>query len=682
MASRSNTHFESSLEKLGRILTRDENIEVRLEGNQARTNGKIIYLPMMEDIDSELKADLSGFLDHEVAHCKFTDFDELGKPKRLINRFHKELHNAIEDSRIELLMRKEFTGCGLNLDRLNQKWSAKMEEGRSRMPWPIRLIASIREIYDNKTPKTDEQIEPVLAAIMPQCKALRSIDNTADLLDATEQLIKDINLARERLSDGLPPLEEQETDEEMRGESSVELDPDRKKKEGKTAKGNEQFDPATETEYKDEESGEDGTGDGESEDGESGESEDGSGQKDSSGENAGMSAEKEGSEKGESGLNDSDKQGNENQTGELETRKNYASWTESEDEKKMLNDKVDADSSFDKHVFSPESYMQIQLEKAIESAPVVRKKNGLYYGREDTLNSTDISLPYSRQYDEVIDFTGKGSKTEYASRKLNVMKHINPITNRLERVLKVEENARFINERERGQLNARALTKMCIDRNYKTPFKSFTKVDTTNVAVTLLIDCSGSMNGDRIEVARQTALALGESLKSLNITFEALGFNTSSNKALASIVAKLPEKEVQRFNRFGETLRLMIFKRFESQDLSGICKAQSGGANADGESIIWAAKRLALRKEKRKILIVLSDGQPSYGGANQVVLASDLKRVVKILPKSGIEAVGIGIQTEDIKIFFKDYVVVDDISTLSSKVMRKLSSILEKGLKK
>ncbi len=734
--SRNNIHFESRLERVARIMSRNWNVDVVIEGNQAYTDGSKIILPMLEDVSDELFADLDAFLDHEIAHVKFTDFPEMRKPKRLINRFHKELFNAVEDSRIELLLPLEYPGTEMSLDRLNEKFGAKMQEGRAAMPWPIRLIICIREIFDGKTPKTDSQIEPIIAAILPQARALKAkCNNTSDVLTLTEELIKDINLAREKLSDGLEPLSEEEMkkameelDKMLNRKSPVELDPNRKDRDSKEARGEEQYDPATEMK--------DSDGDGEGEEGES----DGEGEEGKQSNDAGMSAEQDGDEKasnGKKGKDGKDKKGeaelgesekakkgdaSEEETDnrnkslethestegkegkerkekkskvrpetpkpefdgshELETRKNYAQgWIESPKEAEMLTSPVEGKSEFDEHVFSSESYMEIQLEKAVDREPKVSRSHGYYYGQGDKINAKSVSLPYSREYDEIIDFTGRGSREEYAKRKRKVMRHINPIKNKLERVLKVKENAKTTPEKERGQLNTRTLATMCIDKNYRTPFKQFTKIDTTNVAVTLLIDCSGSMGGDKIEVARQTALALGEALKGIGINFEALGFNTSSSSALASKIRTLTEKEVQRFNRFGETLRLMVFKKFESSDLTGVVKAEAGGANADGESIIWAAKRLALRKEKRKILIVLSDGQPAYGGANHEILAGDLKRVIGLLPKSGIEPIGIGILTDDPKLFYPQWVEVSDVSKLSSTVMGKLSRMLQDGIK-
>jgi len=50
--------------------------------------------------------------------------------------------------------------------------------------------------------------------------------------------------------------------------------------------------------------------------------------------------------------------------------------------------------------------------------------------------------------------------------------------------------------------------------------------------------------------------------------------------------------------------------------LSDYCKiSQKLHQNADGESIMWAARDLILRPEERKILVVLSDGSPASDNA-------------------------------------------------------------------
>lgn len=713
--SRANQFFESTLEKVARIMARQYGLTVVIRGNVAMTDGKTIYLPMLEDVSDELSADLFGLLDHEVAHCKFTDFDAM---RGLINRFHKELFNAIEDSRIELLLPLEYPGTALTLERLNQKWGAKLENSRKDMPWPIRLILCLREIYDGRTPVIDKQIEPLVASVLNETKALRKATTSKQVIDGTADIIKKVNLAREELAKGLTIADDDDFDEldAMRGgETSVELDPNRKDKEGKQAQGMEQFDPATEQkDSKDSEKGD-------SEEADSGEGEEGEGE--GKPDKASVSAEQKGKQKGNGdeseseGDEDADENGSKSKTGKTdksdtekqsdnnvnpddetdsieggkdaknspsdkwETRRDYATWKDTPKENQMLSDGLESESEFDNHEFSTESYMDAQFEKAVSKEPKVHNERGYYSRNGGKIDTKHVSLPYTREFDKVIDFTGKGDRQAFAERKVAIMRHVNPIKQHLERVLKVKENRKMIAEKERGTLNTRTLAQMCIDNNYRTPFKQHTKIDTTNVAVSLVIDCSGSMGGNKIELARQTGLALGESLKALGITFEVVGFNTSGDSSMYNATRGITDEERKRFNRFGEILRHMVFKDFASNDLSGICKAEAGGANADGESITWAAKRLAERKEKRKIMLVLSDGQPSHGGANHEVLAGDLKRVISILPKAGIEPIGIGIGTDDPKLFYPNYVIVNDVSKLATSVVKKLADLLEEGYK-
>ena len=71
--------FESSLEKLARIISSQHGIRIVFKDQGASTDGKTINLPSTAELTPELMADMQGFIDHEVAHCKFTDFKEFKK---------------------------------------------------------------------------------------------------------------------------------------------------------------------------------------------------------------------------------------------------------------------------------------------------------------------------------------------------------------------------------------------------------------------------------------------------------------------------------------------------------------------------------------------------------------------------------------------------------------------------
>ncbi len=228
-------------------------------------------------------------------------------------------------------------------------------------------------------------------------------------------------------------------------------------------------------------------------------------------------------------------------------------------------------------------------------------------------------------------------------------------------------------DQERGQVNQRSLAQFCNDRNFRRPFKQYSKEETNNVAVCLLIDCSGSMCYD-VRVAQQACIALGEALRDLNIAFEILGFNTTLH---GKSFAKKRDTSMERFNRVEEKLDHHVFKSFNSDNMNGITNIFSGGNNTDGESVRWAANRLLERKEKRKILLVMNDGFPNAEGDNRI-LNSDLKLAVEQISKANIECIGFGIRSDAPKEFYPDWLVIQDVRELPTNVMKKMKGLLTK----
>ena len=270
-----------------------------------------------------------------------------------------------------------------------------------------------------------------------------------------------------------------------------------------------------------------------------------------------------------------------------------------------------------------------------------------------------------------------GSSVKYAELMTKVKPHIRPIKNVLERALKIKENARWINERERGRVDVKTLGRFLTDKNFRTPFKEFTRTDVKNVVVELLVDMSGSMGGDKIKVAQQAAMAMGEALNELDIAFEVTGFHTEYSNEMCNLSSE--SGDISRFNRVSECLVHHVFKGFDQRRLYGICEIDSWGNNTDGESVRWAAERLFNRKEKRKIMFVFCDGNPCSGGSSSI-LNTDLKLAVEQIGKSGIEIIGVGIQHNNVKRFYSDHMLIDRISDLPKMVMGKLLRMLEKGI--
>lgn len=80
------------------------------------------------------------------------------------------------------------------------------------------------------------------------------------------------------------------------------------------------------------------------------------------------------------------------------------------------------------------------------------------------------------------------------------------------------------------------------------------------------------------------------------------------------------------------------------------------GGNRDGAALRFTAERLVKRPEKRKLLIIISDGQPADDGYYGTEAEADLRGIKKEYARRGITlfAAAIGSDKECIKRIYKD----------------------------
>ena len=101
--------------------------------------------------------------------------------------------------------------------------------------------------------------------------------------------------------------------------------------------------------------------------------------------------------------------------------------------------------------------------------------------------------------------------------------------------------------------------------------------------------------------------------------------------------------------------------------------------NIDGEALLWACGRLQHRPERRKILLVISDGAPidtSTMAANDGnFLIDHLHQVIASIENSGeVELIAIGIG-HDVAGYYKNAMTILDARDLGRSMLAKLSSL-------
>ncbi|MBI0330600.1 cobaltochelatase CobT-related protein [Burkholderia plantarii] len=309
-------------------------------------------------------------------------------------------------------------------------------------------------------------------------------------------------------------------------------------------------------------------------------------------------------------------------------------------------------------------------DAAGDSAPAPRP------ARADTAPA--LSIPITTAFDTVTDLTGSGDATAWRKLRAAARAQTARLKAQLERALEADEQLHWRGEQERGELDRRALARLATSPGYRTPFRVRRARAGRDTAVTLLIDRSGSMAGRKIELARLCAAALCDALAQLGFACEALGYSSIDAPAMrAWHQAWLAAGHSPRgYNRFVERLDLQIYKRFDSDNPSGLARIESGHENPDGEALAWAAERLLARRARRRILMVLSDGYPATGDGDPARLRADLRARIAEIGARGVELIGVGILDDAVEAFYPTSTVVERLADLPAVAFEALGRAL------
>ncbi|OXI39814.1 cobaltochelatase CobT-related protein [Burkholderia aenigmatica] len=289
-----------------------------------------------------------------------------------------------------------------------------------------------------------------------------------------------------------------------------------------------------------------------------------------------------------------------------------------------------------------------------------------------------LSVPLTTAFDTVTDFTGQGEPARWHRLRSAARAQTEPLKLRLERALKVDEQTRWKREQERGALDRTSLARLVTSPGYRTPFRVRRAAPGRDAAVSLLIDCSGSMAGKKIELARLCAAALCDALTQLGFACEVLGYSSVEDAAMRAHYQRWIDagRDTFGYNRFVERLDLRVYKRFESDNPSGLACIECGHENPDGEALSWAAERLLAKRARRRILMVLSDGYPATGDGNPAILRTDLRARVDALRERRVELIGVGILDDSVEAFYPVSSVVEHLHELPGAAFNVLSDTL------
>lgn len=174
-----------------------------------------------------------------------------------------------------------------------------------------------------------------------------------------------------------------------------------------------------------------------------------------------------------------------------------------------------------------------------------------------------------------------------------------------------------------------------------------------NAAVHLLVDISGSMGkpigeGNRkyFHVANEAALALAMALEGIPGVVPAVSYFPGIHQEVS--IALLPKQSVRH--------RAACFDQ------------KPRGCTPMAQAMWFTANSLLAQKQKRKLMIVLTDGDPDDWAATH--------DIVDRCRRSGFELLGIGIQTRSVEKFFPQSIMINDVKDLKRELFEVTQQLL------
>ena len=266
---------------------------------------------------------------------------------------------------------------------------------------------------------------------------------------------------------------------------------------------------------------------------------------------------------------------------------------------------------------------------------------------------------------------------------------VSKLANRLQRRLMAQQTRAWEFDLEEGMLDAGRLARIIVNPLLSLSYKRERETEFRDTVVTLLIDNSGSMRGRPITVAAMCGDILARTLERCSVKVEILGFTTRAWKGGQSRERWVAEGKPRNPGRLND-LRHIIYKpadapwRRARKNLGLMLREGLLKENIDGEALLWAYRRLTSRPERRRILMVISDGAPVDDSTLSVnpgnYLERHLREVIReIESRDFVELIAIGIG-HDVTRYYRRAVTIVDAEELGGTVMKKLAELFDEDM--
>jgi cobalamin biosynthesis protein CobT len=226
----------------------------------------------------------------------------------------------------------------------------------------------------------------------------------------------------------------------------------------------------------------------------------------------------------------------------------------------------------------------------------------------------------------------------------------------LSKILRSFDLVGWSRREESGKLDRRAFSRLAAGES--TVFSRRTAAEADTAAVSVLVDCSGSMFwDDRSRIAQIVTIQLAKMLEQTRVKYAIRGFNGSALANGAEEVNFIQIKE------WGESIQ-------KAKAKLGHIQHMPDNSTPDYGALYLSVEELSKLPEHRRILFVITD--------SDFFIAEHIKHIHRIADKVGVTIAAIGIQASVISNVFENAVSVDNLTDLGQSAFK----VLLNGLRK
>jgi hypothetical protein len=310
---------------------------------------------------------------------------------------------------------------------------------------------------------------------------------------------------------------------------------------------------------------------------------------------------------------------------------------------------------------------------------------------QETIRYSDYPHPLTTAFDTV-EYVTETDQSAFESSRLAISAQVGYLRSHLVSVLKGAKRVRIQRNMSQGVFDSGSAHYVLSSPHSPACFKQRVKAPLLDTAVVLSLDESASMS---VETARQILIGGAESCNLIGVPTFIFGWGNPTHCNTPETIKKIVEQAatnltnqelVERYSRV-DPVRFRVFKSWNesywaTQYRLGATRADSNTPLVEG--IEFGVKACIARRESRKIVLVVTDGTPTYAGcdhskdslwfkdAKKASYTQLIRRMCREAADVGVRVIGVGVGSNENTDMLRECFNDDFINEVPDRVARAL----------